>query len=108
MPIPGAEASRIVLRANADAWLLVKDRSGTVLLNRVLKAGESWPAPVRTDLLLTTGNAGGTTVVIDGSAIASLGGDGAVRRDLALDPNQIKDGKLASAVPAPLASTRPR
>jgi cytoskeleton protein RodZ len=108
VPVGIVDASRIVLRANADAWLLVKDRSGTVLLNRVLKAGESWPAPARTDLLLTTGNAGGTTIVMDGTTIASLGGDGTVRRDLSLDPDQIKDGKLASSVAAPLASTRPR
>jgi hypothetical protein len=33
------------LRANADSWLLVKDRAGAVLLNRVLKAGETWPVP---------------------------------------------------------------
>jgi cytoskeleton protein RodZ len=104
----GVDASRIVLRANADSWLMVKDRSGVVLLNRTMKAGDTWPVPPRPDLLLTTGNAGGTDVIVDGAAIPSLGGSGAVRRDLLLDPDQIKDGKLASAVVAPLASTRPR
>jgi cytoskeleton protein RodZ len=106
--IPVPEVPRVQVRASADAWLLVKDRSGAVLLNRVLKAGESWPVPLRTDLLLTTGNAGGTEVVVDGVAIASLGGAGAVRRDLVLDPDQVKDGKLAVSAPAPLASVRPR
>jgi cytoskeleton protein RodZ len=107
-PAPAADAPRILLRANTDSWLLVKDHSGVVLLNRVLKAGESWPAPARTDLLMTTGNAGGTDIVVDGAATPALGGNGAVRRDLALDPDQIKDGKLAAAAVAPVASARPR
>ena len=62
------DAGRIVLRANADSWLMVKDRAGAVLLNRTLKAGETWPVPPRPDLLLTTGNAGGTEIVVDGAA----------------------------------------
>jgi cytoskeleton protein RodZ len=108
-PAPGAsDANRVVLRATADAWILVKDHSGAVLLNRVLKAGETWPVPPRPDLVLTTGNAGGTDILVDGATTASLGGPGTVRRDMLLDPDQIKDGKLAGAVVPQLASSRPR
>lgn len=103
---PAPDAARVVLRANADSWLLVKDRDGTVLLNRVLKAGETWPAPARTDLLLTTGNAGGTDIVVDGTTAPSLGGAGSVRRDLPLDPGAIKDGRLAAALTPPIAPVR--
>jgi len=105
---PAQDAARILLRANADAWLMVKDRSGAVLLNRTLKAGETWPVPLRADLLLTTGNAGGTEIIVDGATIPSLGGSGAVRRDLLLDPDQIKNGRLAGSAVPPLASARPR
>ncbi len=102
------DAVRMVLRASADAWILVKDHAGTVLVNRTLKAGDTWPVPVRTDLLLTTGNAGGTEILVDGATTASLGGSGAVRRDLPLDPDQIRDGKLAIAAAAPQSvSARP-
>ncbi len=107
LPVTAPDTSRITLRAAADTWLQVKDRSGTVLLNRVLKTGETWAVPPRNDLLLTTGNAGGTEILVDGSATAALGGNGAVRRDLTLDPDQIKDGKLAIAT-APLPAPRPR
>ena len=103
-----ADASRIMLRASADSWLMVKDRNGIVLLNRVLKAGETWSVPPRPDLTLTTGNAGGTDIVVDGTTTPALGASGAVRRDLPLDPDQIKEGKLAMATIPPLASTRPR
>jgi cytoskeleton protein RodZ len=105
---PAPDASRVVLRATADAWILVKDRNGSVVLNRVLKAGETWPVPSRPDLLLTTGNAGGTDVLVDGASTPSLGGPGAVRRDMPLDPDQIKDGKLAAAAAPQFASSRPR
>lgn len=110
--MPAIETGRVLLRASADAWLMVKDRTGIVLLNRVLKAGETWSAPARGDLLLTTGNAGGTEIVVDGAPTAILGGNGVVRRDLSLDPDQIKDGKLAvAAVPqsaSAIASAKPR
>lgn len=86
---------RIIIRASADAWIQVKDRSGTVLLNRILKPGESWPVPPKPGLTFTTGNAGGTELVVDGTSGGALGGAGAVRRDLALDPDAIKEGRLA-------------
>ncbi len=76
----------------------MRDRQGQVLLNRVLRQGETWPVPPKLSLLLTTGNAGGTELVVDGAATASLGADGAVRRDLALDADAIRDGKLATPV----------
>jgi len=106
-PLPAAadpaksDASRIVLRAKSDAWIQVRDRSGQILLNRVLRNGETWPVPAKPSLLLTTGNAGGTEVLVDGTATASLGGDGAVRRDLPLDADAIKDGKLAPLLKHP-------
>jgi cytoskeleton protein RodZ len=88
------DGSRIVLRAKADAWVQVRDKQGPVLLNRVMRAGETWPVPPKGQLLLTTGNAGGTELLVDGVVGPALGGDGAVRRDLPLDPDMIRDGKL--------------
>lgn len=108
VPAPAApDDSRIVLRANALTWLLVKDKTGSVLLNKTLKPGDTWPVPPRTDLLLTTGNAGGTDIVVDGTVTPSIGGSGVVRRDLALDPDQIRDGKLALSASPQVASTHP-
>jgi cytoskeleton protein RodZ len=112
--VPGAAGaamsteSRIVLRASADAWMQVKDRSGTILLNRTMKAGEVWPVTPHGSLLLTTGNAGGTEILLDGAATPSLGASGTVRRDMPLDPDLIKDGKLAAALAPQLGPSRPR
>lgn len=85
-----SDKTRVILRARADAWMQVRERPGGVLLNRVMRSGETWPVPIKPNLFLTTGNAGGTEIVLDGTTLASLGGDGAVRRDIALDPDGLK------------------
>jgi len=108
VPAPAADESRIVLRASAPTWLFVKDKAGVVLLNRTLKPGETWPVPARGDLLLTTGNAAGTDILVDGAETASIGGQGVVRRDLPLDIDQIRDGKLAMTVTSQLTPPKPR
>ncbi|MBS0642523.1 MAG: DUF4115 domain-containing protein [Proteobacteria bacterium] len=97
-PSPASDKGRLVLRATADAWIQVKDRGGALLLNRVLKAGESWAVP-KQDLLMTTGNAGGTEILIDGVPTQPLGGLGAVRRDVALDPVALGGVKPAATPP---------
>ena len=93
------EASRIAIHAKADSFVQVRDRQGQALLNRVLRAGETWTAPPRTAVLLTTGNAAATEIVLDGTASA-VGTDAAARRDMLLDPAAIKDGKFVVARPA--------
>jgi cytoskeleton protein RodZ len=103
---PAADGTRITLHATADAWVQVRDRQGPVLLNRVLRAGETWPVPPKGQLLLTTGNAGGTELVVDGVAAPTLGADGAVRRDLPLDPDMIREGKLSPPPKVPPATPK--
>lgn len=103
---PAPDQPRIVLQATADAWMQVRDRNGGVLLNRVLHSGETWPVPPRPNLVLTTGNAGGTELLVDGVITPVPGGSGAVRRDLPLDADLIKDAKLVQpAAGAALANS---
>ena len=104
-PVPSAafvpDPSQVVLKATADAWMQVRDRNGGgVLLNRILHTGDTWAVPSRPNLVLTTGNAGGTEVVVGNVTVQVPGGSGAVRRDLPLDPNLIKDGFAQLTPPA--------
>lgn len=92
--------NRIMLRVKADSWIQVRERQGQVLLNRVLRNGETWPVPPGSQLLLTTGNAGGTELLVDGEATPTLGGAGAVRRDVLLDAEALK-----AVRPTPATST---
>lgn len=87
---PASDESRVLLRASADAWMQVRERGGHVLFNRVMRGGESWAVPKGPSLLLTTGNAGGTELLVDGETTPSLGPPGAVRRDIALEPDGLK------------------
>ena len=91
-----AGGTRLVIRATADAWVTVKQKAGPALLNKLMHAGETWPVPAGTEgLTLTTGNAGGTAIDVDGAPMTvPLGGSGAVRRDLPLDADMLKSGKL--------------
>ena len=86
----GGIESRIMLRVKAESWIQVRERQGQVLLSRIMRAGDTWPVPVGTQLLLSTGNAGGTELLVDGEAIPALGGSGAIRRDVPLDPDALK------------------
>ncbi len=108
-PVPPAaprpEEGRVVLRAKADSWLQVRDRqTGNVLLNRVLRPGESYAVPNRDGLLLTTGNAFGLDILVDGQTIPGLGGGPAVRRDVPLEPDRLRaflSAGAATAAPRP-------
>jgi cytoskeleton protein RodZ len=82
--------SRIVLRAKDNSWVEVRTASGDLVISRVLAQGETYSVPPRPGLTLTTGNAGGLKVIVDGQALPSLGGTGKVRRDIALDPERLK------------------
>ena len=102
---PPAEASRVVLRFKSDAYVQVREKQGPVLLNRVMRAGETWPVPNGPGLLMTTGNDGGTEIVLDGQTASSLGGAGVVRRDISLEPEAIKLPPGTRPLPA---SARPQ
>jgi len=91
-PAAATDEGRVLLRLNSDTWIQVRERQGHVLLNRVMRGGESWPVPKGAALLLTTGNAGGTELLVDGEATPPLGPSGAVRRDVALEPDMLKGG----------------
>ena len=92
---PAAEG-RIVVRVKADVWIQMHERNGPVIFNRVLKPGETYAVPARAGLLFTTGNALATEFLVDGTASPGLGGVKGVRRDLILDADAIRDGRLAA------------
>ncbi len=104
-PVPAVPSgTRIVIKASADAWVTIKQPGGPPLFSKLMHAGDVFPVPSgKTGLTLTTGNAGGTELDVDGAAIPGMGASGLVRRDLPLDPETLKAGL------PPLAShTRPR
>jgi cytoskeleton protein RodZ len=94
------DGARVLLRFTGDTWIQVRERGGQALLTKVMKAGETFPVPSRANLVLNTGNAGRVEIVVDGAVVPSIGGPGAVRKDVPLDPDLLKAGPVAP-VPAP-------
>lgn len=84
--------ARIVLRARQDSWVQVRDSDDGLLITRVLRSGDVYRVPNRPGLTLLTGNAGGIEIEVDGARLSPIGPIGAVRRDVVLDPDQLKRG----------------
>jgi cytoskeletal protein RodZ len=89
---PVANGGRMVIRATADAWIQVHGKDNRALLSRVLHKDETWPVPDEAGLWMTTGNAGGTEILLDGAATPSLGGNGVVRVGVPLRADLLKAG----------------
>ncbi len=103
-----ASEGRIVIRATSDSWTQVRDAGGSVIFSRILRAGESYNAPDREGLTLSTGNAGGLDIRVDGKAAPAVGRLGFVQRSVSLDPQRLIAGTAANesvpARPAPPAA----
>lgn len=85
-------AGRVILRASAITWVELRDASGKRLYSRLMKRGETFSVPPTGGVVLETGNAGGLDILVDGTAIASLGPQGAVRRGILLEPDSLLSG----------------
>jgi cytoskeleton protein RodZ len=90
----GAENAdaRIVLRASDVVWVQVRDKSGNLLLTRLLRVGDSYRVPNDPGLIMRTGNAGGLDILVDGTPIPRIGSKGTVLKEVALDADMLKAG----------------
>ena len=91
---PAVVSTRLVLHAKSGGWVQVRERQGQVLLNRVLRAGETWPVPMKPQLLLTTSNAAAIELLVDGVAAPPLGSG--FKKDVSLDPDIVKAGRTSN------------
>jgi len=96
-----APGPRVLLRARgADVWIQVRGRdNGPVLVDRILRPGDSWTAPAQDGLVLATGNAPSLDLVVDGEPLG-FGPGQSVRRGIPLDPERLK-AALAAAPARP-------
>jgi cytoskeleton protein RodZ len=83
---------RIAIRATADCWIQVRAADQAIIFSRVLKSGETYQVPGRTGLFLRTGNAGALAITVDGKQTPSIGAIGTLRRNVALDPDELIGG----------------
>ncbi len=86
----GSDAARLVIRADTMSWVQVRGPNNEALFTRLMAPGETYSVPNRDGLTLATGNAGGVSVLLDGTALPRLGETGEVKRGLPLDPAALK------------------
>ncbi len=86
--------SRIVIIAEVDSWIQVRDSSRSDVFTRMLRAGDSYRVPNQSGLMLMTGNAGGLKIGIDGEEARTFGESGEVARDVPLDPDLLRSRYL--------------
>jgi len=85
------KGSRVVLRMRQAARVLVQGGDGRVFLNRTLKPGDSYQLPNLVGLTLTTSNAGGVEIDLDGQAVGVAGRNQETAEAVSLDPQSIMD-----------------
>lgn len=88
----GNTGSRITVRARSDSWIQVREANNTLLITRILRAGDSYRVPNLKGLRLMTGNAGALDILVDGKLVAPIGLFGVVRRRVLLDPERLIAG----------------
>jgi len=81
-----AEAGlRLEFRFRANSWMHVT-ADGSIVLDGVRPAGTTAVLEAKNEFLIHTGNAGGFDWLVNGRAARSLGGPGAVRTDIRINP----------------------
>ncbi len=103
--------SRISVKAIAFSWVQIRDPKGGALFTRTLRKGEVYRVPLRDDLMLIAGNAGGVEISVDGKVIGRLGEKSQVRRDIRLSAKNLLEKGIPPApevVPAAPVSPEPQ
>ena len=83
--------ARVVLRMKRAASVLIQGADGTIYINRLLNAGDTYLVPDMVGLTLTTANAGAVEIDLDGVAMGAAGKNGQIGETLSLDPQSIAD-----------------
>jgi cytoskeletal protein RodZ len=82
--------NKMELVVSQDSWVEVKNAKGKKYISQILKPGDKYIVPDEKGLTLSTGNAGGITVFIEGKKFGALGKSTEVRRNIALNPKNFK------------------
>jgi cytoskeleton protein RodZ len=80
---------RISIHAKFDTWVEVRRGGGAPVFSKLMKAGETFEVPAQPGYKLSTGNAAGIDLMVDGQRLSPLGKSGAVRKNVALEPEAL-------------------
>ena len=89
----GNTNSRITLRIHRQTRLRILGADDRPFINRVLNPGDTYAAPNITGLKVTTPDLGAVEVILDGSPMGYLGGNGVAANEMSLEPQAIVDNQ---------------
>jgi len=79
----------VLLNFVDETWFQVKDTTGRIIYSGTLKPGSSYNVPTQPGLRLTTGNAGGMEIYVNGRRLRPIGPSGSVVHNIPLDPDKL-------------------
>ncbi len=82
--------SRVVLQAEKESWLRVKDARGNPVFSRVLIPGDVYYVPLMDKALADFGNIGAFDVWVDGQLLKKLGAANTRKTDVSMSPDALK------------------
>lgn len=89
-PVPAITVkNHRVLEAIQSSWVEVRDEKNTILFTSILKTGQILPLPDGARLNVTTGNAGGLRMLIDGKPQPVFGQPNEVKRNMVIAPRPL-------------------
>ena len=91
-PMPEPPAPRISLRARGETSIQIRDTrdNNRVILDRVMRNGDSMAVPNREGLQLTVSQAQNLEIVVDGQPSAFMGPQPGPRRGIPLEPDRLR------------------
>ncbi|MDF2234525.1 DUF4115 domain-containing protein [Albimonas sp. CAU 1670] len=99
-PTPTQAAEGVWLVVTDPAWVQVKARDGSILVQRIMESGESWQVPLdEPGAELRAGNAGGVWLQVDGALHGPLGRPGEVVKRISLAPARVAQDWPAAGAP---------
>ncbi len=91
---PVTPSIQVELVISENSWTDIRNAKGDIILRQILKPGEKYAVPAGEEgkgLIMSTGNAGGITVFIDGKKIGVLGQGAQVKRKIPLEAALLKE-----------------
>lgn len=101
-PAPVPAGGPVVLTASDAVWIKVTDASGASLVQKELKAGETWQVPAGAqEPKLTFSRPEVLTVTVGGAAVPPLGPPAKLVKNALLTPDALRARTAATPPPAP-------
>jgi cytoskeleton protein RodZ len=81
-------SKQVTLKASEPSWVEVRDETKRIIFMKVMKGGEEYVVPDKPGVTISTGNAGGMTILVGNKPLPSLGARGEVKRGLRIEDLQ--------------------